>query len=165
MTNMTDESSAGPSKWERDLYAHLTSHVETESVLLKEYRAAAQTSPSKAMRYLVNLLIEDEIRHHRILNELADSLKTEALLVGEDPAVPYLDFDQATNHDAIVDLTTQLLDREQSDARELKQLKRELRDMKDVSLWSLLVDLMERDTQKHIAILRFAKKHTRRQKP
>ena len=34
--------------------------------------------------------------------------------------------------------------------------------MKDTSLWSLLVDLMERDTQKHIAILTFARNHTDR---
>jgi rubrerythrin len=161
MTDMTDASSAGASEWERDLYAHLTSHVEAERGLLKEYSAAAETSPSKALRYLVNLLIEDEIRHHRIFMEIADSLKTEALLGGEDPTVPYIDFDQATNHDAVIDLTEQLLRKEQQDAQELKRLRRELRDVKDTSLWSLLVDLMQRDTQKHIAILRFAKKHAR----
>ena len=159
MIDMTNASSAGPSVWERDLYAHLTSHVEAESELLKEYSAAAETSPSKAMRYLVNLLIEDEIRHHRIFVELADSLKDEALLGGKSPTVPHIDFDQATNHDAVIDLTEQLLRKEQQDAQELKRLRRELRDLKDTSLWSLLVDLMQRDTQKHIAILRFAKTH------
>jgi hypothetical protein len=35
--------------------------------------------------------------------------------------------------------------------------------VKDSSLWSLLVELMQRDTQKHIAILRFVTKHARRQ--
>ena len=164
MTDMTDASSAGASEWERDLYAHLTSHVEAERGLLEEYRTAAEQSPSKALRYLVDLLIEDEIRHHRIFNELADSLKTEALLGGKDPIVPHLDFGRAANNEAVIDLTEQLLQNEQKDAQELKRLQRELRDVKDTSLWGILVDLMERDTQKHIAILRFAKKHAGRRR-
>jgi rubrerythrin len=101
MTDMTDESSAGPSVWERDLYAHLTKHVETERGLLEGYSAAAGETPSKALRYLVDLLIEDEIRHHRIFMEIADSLKTEASMSAEDPIVPYLDFDRAADHDAV----------------------------------------------------------------
>ena len=161
---MTDASSAGPSVWERDLYAHLTTHVDGERALLEEYRSAAVTSPSKALSYLVNLLIDDEIRHHRIFTQLADSLRDDALFTGKNPAIPRIDFDQETNRDAVLDLTDQLLRREQKDAQELKRLRREVRDVKDTSLWSLLVELMERDTQKHIAILRFAKKHAGRRK-
>lgn len=159
--DMSNASSAGSSEWERELYAHLTSHAERERGLLEEYRSAAQTSPSKAMRYLVNLLIEDEIRHHVIFKELAESLESDATLSGRDPIIPYLDFDKAENREAVLDLTDQLLRKEQEDAQELKHLERELREVKDTSLWGLLVDLMQRDTQKHIAILRFAKKHTK----
>jgi hypothetical protein len=112
----------------------------------------------------VNLLIDDEIRHHQIFTELAESLKNDALLQAGDPSIPYLDFDKTSNRDAVIDLTDQLLQGEQADAQELKRLRRELRDVKDTSLWSLLVDMMERDTQKHIAILRFAKKHAGRRK-
>jgi hypothetical protein len=60
---MTNSSAAGPSAWARDLHVHLTSHVETERGLLEEYRSAAEASSSKAFAYLVNLLIEDEMRH------------------------------------------------------------------------------------------------------
>ena len=158
---MTDSSFRGPSAWARDLYAHLTSHVEIERGMLEEYRSAAEASSSKAFGYLVNLLIEEEIRHHRIFVELADSLETMSLRPGEDPPIPYLDFNR-TNREAVVNLTEILLDNEQKDAVELKRLQRELRDVKDTTIWSLLVDLMERDTQKHIAILKFVKKHTKR---
>ncbi len=157
---MTNASAAGPSAWARDLYAHLTSHVQIERRLLEDYRSAAEASSSKAFGYLVNLLIEDEIRHHRIFSELADSLETMSLRPGEEPQVPYLDFNRA-NKEAVLDLTEKLLENEQQDVLELKRLRRELRDVKDSSIWALLVDLMERDTQKHIAILRFVKKHTK----
>jgi hypothetical protein len=164
ITEMSDASSAGPSAWERDLYAHLSRHVEAERGLLEEYKSAAETSPSKALRYLVNLLIDDEIRHHEIVTELADSLKNDALLEATDPSIPYLDFDKTSNRDAVIDITDRLLRREHADAQELKRLRRELRDVKDTSLWSLLVGLMESDTQKHIAMLRFAKKHAGRRR-
>jgi len=129
--------------------------------MLEEYRSAAEASSSKAFEYLVNLLIEDEIRHHRIFLELADSLETMSLRPGADPQVPYLDFNR-TNKEAVLDLTETLLEKEQQDALELKRLQSELGDVKDTSIWGLLVDLMQRDTQKHIAILKFVKKHTKR---
>jgi rubrerythrin len=162
MTDMTTKPPRGASSWELDLWTHLTSHVEAERGLLEQYSAVAEQSPSKAFSYLVKLLIEDEIRHHRLFTELAASLKTEAELTGEDPIIPYMDFVQA-DRAAMLDATKQLLANEEQDARELKRLQRELRDLKDTTLWSLLVDLMQRDTQKHVAILRFVRKHARRQ--
>ena len=158
MTYMTDESSRGASVWERQLWTHMTNHIEAERGLLEEYSATAEQTQSKAFGYVMNLLIEDEIRHHRIFSELAKSLETEASLRHEDPIVPYLDFDQA-DRAAVLDCAQRLLKSEEQDARELKRLQRELRDVKDTTLWSLLVDLMQRDTQKHIALLRFVKKH------
>jgi rubrerythrin len=161
MTEMTDESSGGPSLWERNLYAHLIGHVQTERSLLEKYREATERSPSKALRYLVNLLIEDEIRHHRIFAELAESLKTSALLGDDDPIIPDVDF-RRDDQEATLALTQELLENEEQDARDLQRLQRELREVKNTTLWSLLVELMERDTQKHIALLRFVKGHAGR---
>jgi rubrerythrin len=152
-----------------ELYAHLQSHVEAERGLLEEYSAAAEQSQSKALRYLINLLIEDEIRHHRIFTDLVESVKAREVQYAdghwndEDPIIPHIDFDR-TDQAAVIDITEQLLQKEQQDAHELKRLQRELRDTKETTLWSLLVELMERDTQKHIAILRFARKHAGRRR-
>lgn len=158
MVDMTNESSAGPSAWERDLFAHLSSHVDAERGLLEEYSAVAERTESKAFAYLVNLLIEDEIRHHRIFTQLAQSIQSAAELGREDPIIPYMDFQRA-DRAAVLEGTRHLLEREEQDARELKRLQKEMRDVKDTTLWSLLVDLMRRDTDKHIAILRFVKDH------
>lgn len=155
----TNESSFEPPVWQRHLLSHLTSHVQTEHGLLERYSATAQQTESKAFRYLVNLLIEDETRHHRIFQELVDSLKT-ATPYGKNPSIPYVDFYRA-DRAPVLDGAEQLLAIEEEDARELKQLQHELRAVKDATLWSLLVDLMQRDTQKHIAILRFVQKHAR----
>jgi len=155
---MTDESSAGPSPLERQLYAHLKGHVEIERAMLKKYAEVAERTDSKAFRYLVKLLIDEEGRHHRFFSELADSLETEALMKHEEPEIPDMDFERA-DREAVLEGAKELLAIEERDIGELKRLQRELRDVKDTTLWELLVELMQRDTEKHIAILKFVRQH------
>jgi hypothetical protein len=160
MVDKTTASGFEPPDWQRRLRSHLTGHVETEHGLVERYSVTAEQTESKAFRYLVKLLIEDETRHHRIFKELVDSLET-ATPYGKDPIVPYVDFDRA-DRALVLDGAEQLLAIEEEDARELRQLQHELRAVKDATLWSLLADLMQRDTQKHIAILRFVRGHARK---
>jgi len=158
---VTDESiqvPRGASVWSAGMIKLLRTHVEQERGLLEEYQHAAEETDSKALAYLVNLLIEDERRHHRLFIELARSLVSEAELSRAEPAVPRLDFRRA-DQAALLDVTDRLLARERDDARELKRLRQDLNTMEDTTLWGLLVDIMRRDTDKHIAILKFARKH------
>jgi rubrerythrin len=157
----TDRAPAGASVWEHELWTHLTTHMKEEGRLLEEYTAVASKTESAALTYLVHLLIEDEMRHHRIFTELAASLKLEVEMGREPPLVPYMDFAKAGGS-ALREATEHLIEREQQDARALELLQRQLNDVKDTTLWSLLVDLMQRDTQKHLAILRFAQDHAGR---
>jgi rubrerythrin len=161
MTELPATPPQGASVWERSLFTHLTEHVQNERVLLEAYVEAGRATNSKALAYLINLLIEDEQRHHRLFAELADSLKSEAELRREEPTVPRMDFDQV-DRVALLETTDRLLANEKKDRHELKNLRREMRDVADTTLWGLLVELMERDTDKHIAILSFAKRHTTR---
>jgi hypothetical protein len=156
--SMTDESSAGPSQWERQLYKHLKEHAETERAMLDKYADVAERTDSEAFRYLVKLLIDDEIRHHNLFRDLADSLAIEAMMQPGKPEIPIMDFRRA-DRAAVLEGAKELLENEERDRGELKQLERELRDVKDTSLWELLVELMQRDTEKHIAILKFVRKH------
>ncbi len=150
----------GASRWERDIYVHLTEHVIREQALLEEYVNAAVKTDSKALAYLINLLVEDERRHHILFRQLAQSLKSAAELKQETPDVPRMDLGRE-NRAEVLEVTERLLECEMSDRRELKRLQREVSDVKDTTLWGLLVELMERDTDKHIAILRFARRHAK----
>jgi rubrerythrin len=160
MSDLPLDPPTGLSVYESDLYRHLVGHVHTERGMLEEYSAIADKTGSKAFKYVVGLLIEDEIRHHRLFMELARSLTPGALVSDEDPPVPYMDFHLA-DRAAILEGTAKLLEGERDDIGELKRLQKELREVKETSLWGLLVELMERDTQKHIAILKFIEKHTK----
>jgi hypothetical protein len=52
-------------------------------------------------------------------------------------------------------VTDRLLAAERDDAKELKRLAKSLRDLRETTLWVLLVELMQADTAKHIKILSF----------
>jgi len=150
----------GASQWEEDLYEHLSSHVDNEIGLLTAYQAAAAESGSAAFQYLVALIVEDEKRHHRVFQDLCNALRSDVELRPVDGAVPDMaGFGQLPAK--VVELTDQLLAREEQDAAELRHLSRELRDVKDTTLWQLLVKVMELDTEKHAEILRFVRKHAR----
>ena len=126
--------------------------------MLEEYVTAARSSESKAFAYLIDLLVEDERRHHRFFNELAASLKSAAELDDTDPAIPLLDFKQ-NDRSELLEATRRLLEHEYEDKGELKELRKEMRDIEDTSLWGIILDLMIRDTEKHIAILQFISSH------
>ena len=154
----------GASLWEEELYEHLASHEESERGLLAQYQQASERSRSDAFRYLTGLIVEDEIRHHRLFGQLASALRSDAELRSDQPAVPRLDH-WGPDTAQVVELTESLLENEYADARELRRLAAHLEDLEGVSLWPLLVKLMEMDTAKHIEILAFVKRHARRMLP
>jgi rubrerythrin len=150
----------GASVWEEDLYQHLTTHLGNELDLLVAYKEAAAESKSAAFRYLAAIIIEDEMRHHRVFEDLANALRSDVEMRPIEPAVPDLSgFGELP--EKVVQLTDALLAREEQDAGELRHLSRELRDVRDTTLWQLLVKMMELDTEKHAEILRFVRKHAR----
>lgn len=157
----TDTPLVGASTWEQDLFDHLTGHITTEREILEEYQHLSEDSSlSPAFRYLAGIILADEIRHHRIFAELAASVRADSELRDNDDAIPSV-AGLTADHDRIIGITDRLLTVEQDDARELEGLARKLRDLRETSLWPLLVDLMLDDTSKHIKILRFLRDRAR----
>jgi rubrerythrin len=144
-----------------ELRDHLQSHVENEEAILNEYIEATDGTKSKALRYLVDLIANDERRHHQIFSDLAETLQYQVGVEGPELVVPDMDFDKADGA-ATSEIIDRLLRFELEDKRELKELRKKLKAFEDWTLHGLLVELMQRDTEKHIAILKFAKKHTNR---
>ncbi len=151
---------AGASIWESELFAYLSSHEENERGLLVQYQEAAAESGSAAFSYLVDLIVEDEIRHHRLFRELTSALRSDVEMRSGEPAVPRPG-DWGPEPTRVASLTQQLLDREHEDAHELRRLAAVLEELDDVTLWPLLVRLMQMDTDKHIAILEFVRRQSR----
>jgi rubrerythrin len=148
----------GASVWEEELYEYLTAHVANEHDLITSYQQAAIDSESPAFRYLAELIIEDEVRHHRMFTEIANALRSDAEFRPVEPRVPRL-ARLGPDRQRVIELTDELLDQERRDSQELHRVAKRLRDVKETTLWHLLVRLMEADTDKHIRILEFIKEH------
>lgn len=76
--------------------------------LLSAYAAVADSIDSRALGYVVKILIEDEQRHHMLFQELADSLRHDDESHPGDPAIPRLDLHADS---AVRELTDQLVKR------------------------------------------------------
>ena len=145
----------GASVWEQELYDHVCGHVVEEGAILDEYqRLAEDDSCSPAFRYIARLILEDERRHHAMFNDLAEAIKQMGELRDEDTPIPSL-HGLRGDRDRIIETTAKLLKVERDDAKKLKTLAKELKDVRETTLWGLLIELIQHDTDKHIKILRF----------
>jgi hypothetical protein len=144
----------GASAWEQQLYDHVSNHVATEVEILESYaRLAADESISPAFRYLAELILADERRHHEMFKELAETIRRTSQLDVEGPIPPIAGL--RADRDRVVDITDRLIAVEEHDAKELKDLAKQLKDVRDTTMWALVVELMRHDTDKHLKILRF----------
>ena len=142
----------GASVWEQDIYDYACDHVATEGALLEDYQQLAEDqSGSPAFRYLANLILADERRHHQLFNDLAESIRQMAEMRLEDEPIPSLHGLRA-DRERISSATERLL----------KQFAKMLKDVRDTTLWGLLVELMQDDTSKHIKILSFISERAER---
>ena len=140
------------------LYQHLGEHVAAEADVIMRYRLAAEDPETpEAARYLMTLLVEDEERHHRMFRQISTAVRNEIRWTHEPEAVPSLG--PITPSPSLAALTEEFLNAERTDRRELRELRRELRTFRETSLWTLLVEMMEQDTEKHIRLLTFLRDH------
>lgn len=123
-----------------------------------------RTSPAEAyeslaemgdpqVRYLAHLFASDERRHHKMLTELMGSVSAVADWTHDGSSwskTPVLEEDQRAS---IIQAVEDQIKVEKTDANDLKQLRRDLHDHGEGTLWSTIVTVMELDTQKHLQIL------------
>ncbi len=137
--------------WDAQILDQLRGHVEAEKSLLSEYADAMASIEEADVRYLIGLIVEDEIRHHRTFEELVHALEGVRDWQRVEPAVPGRT--SAPLRPDVRRITDRFLESEREDRRQLKALRRTLAPVADTTLWALLVDLMAADTEKHIRIL------------
>jgi rubrerythrin len=146
----------GLSSWEYELYEHLTEHMENELDLVDEYSDLA-TSAGGHVSYLLNLIMEDEARHHRLFDEWRNAIQGDAELREVEPQVPHLS--RSADPEKVKSAARRFRKLEEADAKDLERLKKSLKTVKNTTVWNLLVDVMELDTKKHQLILRFLEDH------
>lgn len=143
---------------EDELYRHLVAHASEEATLINEYRRLAeQPETPAAARYLIRLLVDDEERHHRMFRDIAVALGNGIAWQRDPEAVPSLPIGKVSPE--LAEVTSRFLAAERADKKQLRKLRRQLRQFRETTMWTLLVEMMEHDTDKHIRLLSFVHDH------
>jgi hypothetical protein len=145
---------AGASVWEQELYDHVTAHGRNEGEVLEAYEELAASTDSPAFAYLARIILDDERRHHQLLNDLAETIRTTAELSGEPTPIPDLGLFKG-DRQQILAQTEQFLALEEEDNKKLERLAKDLKDVRKTTAWQLVVQLMQHDNEKHRRILKF----------
>jgi rubrerythrin len=135
----------------------LRTHQRRESEVLDSYRQLAEGSSDEGVRYIAQLIVDDEGRHHQMIEEMANRVESWIDGVEVEPSTPALN---PRVDPPLLAETRRLIALERDDARELRRLEKDLHDVPAASLLPLLVKLMHHDTARHIEMLRFIRTYT-----
>src|SRR5689334_587944 len=155
MQEMMARTESHERSWEYELRDVIREHGAREGEALAAYQTLIEQVTDPGIRFLANLILEDEARHHRMIGDMMRRIESDLTEVEMRPNVPRSIIPDAGLYDA----TDTLLELEKDDQRELRRLGRLMRNEPNGSLLPLLVELLQHDTAKHIAILRFIQDH------
>ncbi len=141
MTRSDDE-------WWAKVIHEFHAHVREEGEFLLAYEALVASSDDESVRFLLELILGDEHRHHDLFMSMADASVGEAPF----PGPPRLSRETAR---ALLEPTERFLAAEKEESKKLAALRRSLKPAGGGTLWPLVVELMEIDTSKHVRILEF----------
>ena len=147
---------------EQELYDHVTAHGKHEGEVLDAYDQLAESTDSPAFAYLARLILDDERRHHQMLDALGEAIRVTAELAGEPSPIPDLGLFKA-DRERILAETERFLAFEKEDNKQLDRLAKDLKDVRNTTLWQLVVRLMQDDNAKHQRILEFIRARAREQ--
>ena len=153
-----NEVPAGLSVWEREVYQLLVEHVTKESEVLSGYDELIEHSTDH-VRFLLELIAEDEARHHAVYERWVKTFEGLASFVEPEDGVPNLG--REAEPERLIAQLEQLLAFEEQDAKELRDMQKRFKDYRRTTIWPLLTELMALDTQKHIHILEFLLHHAK----
>ncbi|MGH8957531.1 MAG: hypothetical protein ACRDVK_02535 [Acidimicrobiia bacterium] len=141
--------------WAQQLTHYLQEHMDTEREALRSYAHLAEETKSDRVRFLIQMVIDDEVRHHRLFQDMIHWIRSEHS--GREDIESRIGKDAASGvgeeREHIIEMTENLLEMERDDERELKELERIVTEVADTAWWSSLVEAMRLDTRKHIMLM------------
>lgn len=145
-------------EWWAVITHQFQAHVREEEEFIEAYERLAADVTDPGTRFLITLIVEDERRHHDLMEQMAATARGDATPGNAAPEPPRLSVDEARR---LLGATEHFLEAEKEDRDRLKELARHLRPAREDTLWHLLVQLMDLDTAKHITILQYLRDRLR----
>lgn len=146
------ESASWDDDWWLKIAHSFSAHVRDERYVVARYEKLAETTADPGTRFLLEVILEDERRHHALFERLGASV-SEPSHSGQ--AVPAPPVPEPELREELLSETKHFLEIEREDLTGLKDLARDLKPAAHDTMWRLLVEVMQLDTEKHIRILEF----------
>ena len=139
--------------WDERLLGHIGQHIALEMNATNTYERLAEIC-NPQIKYLADLITVDELHHHEMLSTLAASV--EALADEEYDETEWSTRPPLTaeRRRLVQKKVRELLAVERRDAADLKQLRRDMRLAPEATMWSVIVEVMLCDAEKHVRVLK-----------
>lgn len=130
-------------------------HAEEERDTVEMYLALAERTADGAVRVLLEILVEDERKHHVLFQRIAARIEDDINWATSDEALPVAAVSRPAADPGDVRLLLNAAKDERRGSRELRRLGRE-RSGLNGGLFRVLLEAMADDSEKHAHILDFA---------
>ena len=151
------EGLTAPSKEEvseaERLLEEFESHDVKEGEFIRSYKEIAERSKDSLIKFLLQLIISDEERHHAMIHAMAASLKGNLQWTRQEGAVPSLS-DLGEDKAEMLRLTESFIKHEKEGIKETKKLVKECKGYYR-GLFPLLLKATIHDSEKHVEVLEF----------
>ena len=134
-------------------------HEAQEGKFLRQYKDLAGKTKNRMIKFLLQLIISDEEKHHAITHAMASTLKGDLNWTNPDDAIRGL-YDLGEDKKKLLKLTEDFIRVEKEGISEYKKLIKESRGYYR-DLFVLLFQSMVRDSEKHVEILEFLRDRLR----
>ncbi len=144
---------ATPSTTE-DLLAILDAHVAGESEHIEAYRRLSHTIGDPIVKLLMDLVAEDEERHHDLMRRMAARLRDDIKATQSDGALPYVPSPRNGRLRGFAAVVEAYAKDERQGVRELRRLASDAGLLYD-GIFALILETMADDSAKHERVMRF----------
>jgi rubrerythrin len=129
-------------------------HATAERDALAQYEYLRTASGDPVIALVMQLILDDEERHHGLLRRMEASLRDALNWTHSPAALPTSTPPQEPAAAELVDTAAALIKEEHTGARYLRDLAQREKDV-DSGFQSLLIDMMAMDSDKHARLLQF----------
>jgi hypothetical protein len=129
-------------------------HAIAEENSLEQYEYLRASSGDPVIALVMQLILEDEQRHHGLLKRIEASLRDAVDWTHSPDALPVPTTPREPVSTSLVDMAKELIKEEHTGARYLRDLARREKDVSS-GLHSLLIEMMAMDSDKHARLLQF----------
>lgn len=134
----------------------LEAHEGEELGFVRRYREMLEETRDPVVKFLVQLIVTDEERHHAIAHAMVSTLKGSLAWTHMEDAIEGL-YNLGKEKDKILKMTEDFLRLERKEIKEYKKLMQATKGYYH-GLFNLLLKGMIHDSEKHVEILEFLKK-------